>query len=79
MQVGKVSSHDDTTKMISITPVPEYPVHVQQPEDAHEDGQPDVDLFLPPYNSDGTLEVRMYGSPYTGRIGFSLLSRIMFI
>lgn len=41
--------------MITLVPVPEYPVHAQQPED--EDGCPNEDVFLPPYNPDGTLEV----------------------
>ncbi|KAG0577761.1 hypothetical protein KC19_5G179500 [Ceratodon purpureus] len=62
-RVGKVSLHDATTKMISMIPVPEYPIHVQQPEDVDENGQPyeepDEALFLPPYNSDGSLEVNL--------------------
>jgi len=54
-QVGKVSIYDGVSKMITLEPVPEYPIHVQQLED--EDGSLNEDVFLPPYTSDGTLEV----------------------
>ena len=67
-----MSSHDATTKMISVIPVPEYPIH------GDEDGQADEDLFLPPYNPDGTLEVRKYGSDLlSGENGSGLLSWVL--
>jgi len=46
--------------MITLTPVPEYPIHAQKPED--DDGSLDEDVFLPPYFSDGTLEVCRNGT-----------------
>lgn len=55
-QVGKVSMYDEASTMITLAPVPEYPVHTQQPED-DEDENMDENEFLPPYTPDGTLEV----------------------
>lgn len=55
-QVGKVSMYDEASTMITLAPVPEYPIHTQQPED-DEDENMDENEFSPPYTPDGTLEV----------------------
>lgn len=61
LQVGKVSVYIETTRVVTLVPVPEYPIHVQQPEDYDMDAQQDDDdSFLPPYNPDGTLEVCLH-------------------
>lgn len=57
-RVGKVSMYDEASTMITLAPVPEYPIHTQQPE-AVEDEILDENEFLPPYTPDGTLEVNL--------------------
>lgn len=57
-QVGKVTVYDGASKMTTLIAVPEYPLHVRQSEGVEENEQQDEDL-LPPYNPDGSLEVRL--------------------
>ena len=55
-QVGKVTSYEGKTKMVTLIPLALYPIYAQA-EDLEMDAQQDEDLYLPPYNHDGTLEV----------------------
>lgn len=56
VQVGKVTSFEGKTKLVTLIPVALYPIYAQA-EDIEMDAQQDEDLYMPPYNHDGTLEV----------------------
>lgn len=56
MQVGKVSGFEGSLGNLMLVPVAEYPLH-EYSEDEEEEFAQQEDIYLPPYNPDGSLEV----------------------
>jgi len=56
LQVGKVSGFGGSLGNLMLVPVAEYPLH-EYSEDEGEEFAQQEDIYLPPYNPDGSLEV----------------------